>query len=396
MTVERSLLVELEGAFASGSPGKQAEILRRVTDLFLAGVSNYSGEQIDLFDGVISRLAERIETKARTELAIRLAPVENAPLAALRQLARDKSIEVAGPILTQSPRLTDEELLAIAADNSQERLLAISKRAAISENISDALVARGNRDVVLSVTRNEGAQFSDSGYGKLVDRSIDDEVLAICVGMRKDIPRVYFHALISKASEAVFAKLAASNPAAVAEVRKVLTGLTGQEVAAKSKAEANAKRDYRAAEAQFKIIQSSGKPVDPVVHAFAASGKFKETVAALAALCHTPGELVEKVMADGSTDNDLALILAKAAGLSWPTARQVCILRRGPIGLSSHDLEAARRSFERLGLVTAQRVVRFYNERHAAGADFQQLAQRLRETEGGPRMPRFNGASQRS
>ncbi len=393
MTVERSLLVELEGTFASGSAGKQAEILRRVTDLFLAGAGNYSGEQIDLFDGVISRLAERIETKARAELASRLAPVENAPPAAVRQLARDKSIEVAGPILTQSPRLTDEDLLAIAADNSQERLLAISKRAALSENISDALVTRGNRDVVLSVTRNEGAQFSDSGYGKLVDRSIDDEVLAICVGMRKDIPRVHFHTLISKASEAVFAKLAASNPAAVAEVKKVLAGLTGQEVAAEPNAKP--KRDYRAAEAQFKIIQGSGKAVDAVVHAFAASGKFEETVAALAALCDAPGELVEKVMDDRRADNDLALILAKAAGLSWPTAKQICILRRGPSGLSPHDLEAARRSFERLQPVTAQRVVRFYNERHAAGTDFQQLAEHIRESEGPPRMPRFSGASQR-
>jgi uncharacterized protein (DUF2336 family) len=400
VTVERSLLVELEGTFASGSAGKQAAILRRVTDLFLAGAGNYSGEQIDLFDGVISRLAERIETKARAELANRLAPIANAPPAAVRQLARDKSIEVAGPILTQSPRLTDEDLLAIA-DNSQERLLAISKRAALSENISDALVARGNRDVVLSVTRNAGAQFSDSSYGKLVDRSIDDEVLAICVGMRKDIPRVHFHALISKASEAVFAKLAASNPAAVAEVKKVLAGLTGQEVAAEPNAKSNAKsnvmpkRDYRAAEAQFKIIQGSGKAIDAVVHAFAASGKFEETVAALAALCDAPGELVEKVMDDRRAENDLALILAKAAGLSWPTARQICILRRGPSGLSPHDLEAARRSFERLQPVTAQRVVRFYNERHAAGTDFQELAQHIRESEGGPRLPRFRGAAQR-
>ena len=390
--VERSLLVEIEGAFASGSAGKQAEILRRVTDLFLAGARNYSDEQVDLFDGVISRLAETIETKARAELANRLAPVENAPPATVRQLARDESIEVAGPILTQSPRLTDEDLLAIAEDNSQERLLAISKRAALSENVSDVLVARGNRDVVLSVTQNEGARFSDSGYGKLVDRSIDDEVLAICVGMRKDIPREYFHALISRASEVVFEKLAASNPAAVFEVQRVLTEITGQEATVKPKA----KRDYREAEAQFEIIQRSGKPVDPVVHALAASGKFEETVAALSVLCHAPGELVEKVMDDSRGDNDFALLLAKAAGLSWPTAKQICNLRRGTGGLSPHDIEAARQSFERLQPATAQRVVRFYNERRAAGTNFQRLAQNLCEKEGGPRISRFSGASQRS
>ena len=99
MTVERSLLVEIEGTFASGSAVRKAEILRRVTDLFLAGVNNYSDEQVDLFDGVIFRLAERIETKARAELANRLAPVENAPTATVRRLARDESIEVAAPDL---------------------------------------------------------------------------------------------------------------------------------------------------------------------------------------------------------------------------------------------------------------------------------------------------------
>ena len=125
----RSLIAEVEGAFASGSAEKQVDILRRVTDLFLAGANSYSGKQVDLFDGVISRLADKIETKARAELASRLAPVENAPLTTVRILARDELIDVAGPILMQSPRLTDEDLVAIAKDHGQDRLLAISKRA---------------------------------------------------------------------------------------------------------------------------------------------------------------------------------------------------------------------------------------------------------------------------
>ena len=90
------------------------------------------------------------------------------------------------------------------------------------------LVTHGNRDVVLSVTRNEGARISDAGYTKLVDRSINDEVLAICVSMRKDIPQEHFNALIAKASEGVFERLAASNPHAVYEVHKVLTDITGR------------------------------------------------------------------------------------------------------------------------------------------------------------------------
>ena len=381
MSLERSLLVELEATFADGSADRQAEILRRVTDLFMAGASNYSYEQVNLFDGVISRLAEKIEIQARAELANRLAPVGNAPPTTVRRLARDKSIEVAGPILTQSTQLTDDDLREIAEDtsqqDSQDRLLAISKRASLSENVSDLLVTRGSREVLLSVTQNAGASISDVGYGKIVDRSIDDEVLAICVGMRKDIPRKHFHTLISKASQVVFEKLAASNPTAVAEVQSVLTSITGQQVTAKQTDFCS----YEEAEARFDSLLQSGKSADVSVESLAASGKFVETVAALSALSRAPRGFVESVMSDRRGGNDFALLLAKAAGLSWPAARQICIMRRGPGGLPPLAIEAARKSFAKLKTETAQRVIHFYNERHTALDDFQLLAEQIREQE---------------
>jgi uncharacterized protein (DUF2336 family) len=358
----RSLIAEIESAFASGSAEKQVHILRQVTDLFLAGASSYSAAQIDLFDGVILRLAEKIETKARAELANRLAPVENAPPTTVRRLARDESIDVAAPILTQSCRLTDEDLLEIATDKGQDRLLAISKRAVLSEKVGDVLVARGDREVVLSVTRNQGARFSNASFGRLVDKSIDDEVLAICVGMRKDIPGEHFHMLIAKASEVVFKKLVASNPAAACEVQKVLSGITGQEAAIRPRG----KRDSRAAQAQVEIERRSGKSTDRMVQDFAVAGEFDAMVAALSILCCAPRELVETALEARSGDNDLALLLAKAADLSWETAQQICILRQGIGLLAPQAMEAARASFERLQPATAQSVIRFYNERHAA------------------------------
>ncbi len=378
MPLERSLLVELENTFADGSADRHAEILRRVTDLFLASASQYSDDQVGLFDGVIMRLAEKIETKARAELANLLAPSQYAPPATVRHLARDPSIEVAAPILSQSVRLTDDDLLAIAQDDGhvsgQDRLLAISKRSAISAVVSDVLVARGNRDVVLSVTQNEGASFSDAGYGTLVDRSIDDEVLAICVGTRKDIPHKHFQTLISKASQVVLAKLAASNPTAVAEVQRVLTDITGQPVHAEPTA-----GSFIEAQARFDSMRETGKSSDAIIQEFAANGQFTEIVAALTALSQAPREFVESVMSDRRSDNDFALLLAKAAGLAWPSAQQICVMRRGPGGLPPLAIEAARKSFMRLQPETAQRVIAFYNERHTALDDFQMLEARISE-----------------
>jgi len=235
------------------------------------------------------------------------------------------------------------------------------------------LVTHGNRDVVLSVTRNEGARFSDAGYGKLVDRSINDEVLAICVSMRKDITQVHFNALIAKASEVVFEKLAASNPNAIYEVHRVLTDIIGQDVTGQPKA----KRDYREAAAQFDIVRRSGAPLDPVVCEYAAKGKFEETVAALSALFRAPIKLVESIMNDARPESDFVLILAKSAGLSWPTTKQICILRRKVFRVSPQAVESARHSFDRLQPATAQRLVRFYNERHSALSNFQELAHHI-------------------
>jgi len=360
---QRSLIAEVENAIGSGSPEKRIETLRRVTDLFLVSADSYSEPLVDVFDDVISRLADRIETRARAELANRLAPVKNAPTTVMRALARDQEIEVAGPVLAQSARLTDEDLLACVQSNRQERLLAISKRASISEAVGDALVTRGDTEVVRSVARNGGARFSNAGYGRLVDKSAKDEELAITVGSRRDISKGHLHALVSKASEAVYKRIAASNPTAVAELNQVLFSLTGHI------AEAKTERDYTQAKELFDSIQRSGRPAEPAINEFARAGKFEEVVVALSTLCRLPIDSVERIMSDKRADGDLVLILAKASGLSWSTAKLICMLRRADSGISAQDLEKARLSFERLQPATAQRVVRFYQVRQAATAN---------------------------
>ena len=371
---DRSIIAEVEDAFASGSAQRQAEIARRVTDLFLANAPNYSDQQVTLFDGVISLLAGRIETRARAELSQRLAVIDNAPAMTAQKLARDASIEVAAPMLRSSNKLTDDDLLEIAGDRSQDRLLAISQRVIVSERVIDMLVTHGNREVVLSVTRNEGARFSGDGYGKLVDRSINDDVLAVCVATRKDIPREHFQALIARASDVVFERLAASNPDAVYEVHRVLVDITGQDAAATPVAG----RDYRNAAARFDLARRSGKPVDAILQEFASNGSFEEVVAALSALCRVPIKLVENVMNDSRSQSDFILILTKAAGLSWPTVRQICTLRRKAFGLSPQLIEAAARNFDRLQAKTAQHLIRIYSERYSALSDFRDLEQQIR------------------
>ena len=111
--VRESLIAELELAVKDDLD--RIKTLRRVTDLFLNDADRLNDEQIKVFDDVLCLLIRRIESRALVELSKRLAPLDNSPLEVIRRLARAEEIEVAGPVLSQSRRLCNSDLVEIAA-----------------------------------------------------------------------------------------------------------------------------------------------------------------------------------------------------------------------------------------------------------------------------------------
>ena len=190
MTNAREDLIEqLEQAFTHTDMRQRAETLRRVTDLFVFNAGRFSDAQLELFDEVMMKLAEGLEVAARAAFGSRLARTSDAPLKIIRLLAFDAAIEVAGPVLAQSSRVSDEVLVENASTMSQDHLLAISRRRQISEVVTDVLVDRGNDTVVSSTASNDGSRFSKRGFSQLVEKSVQDTRLALCLWSRPDVPR---------------------------------------------------------------------------------------------------------------------------------------------------------------------------------------------------------------
>src|SRR5437764_425432 len=102
MTIDKFLIAELEDALKVGSPEKRVETLRRVTGLFLHDCDKLNEQQVKVFDDVLVHLIQRIEINALAQLSASLAPIDNAPIEVVRQLARDDEIRISGPILVQS------------------------------------------------------------------------------------------------------------------------------------------------------------------------------------------------------------------------------------------------------------------------------------------------------
>src|SRR5512134_1735115 len=108
------LLPDLEQALAHIPVTKYVETVRCVADFFLAGAGQFNEEHVGLFDRVLGRMIWALDDPARAELARRLAPLRNAPPGLIRRLAADPEITVAAPVLARSPRLSDDDLWAVA------------------------------------------------------------------------------------------------------------------------------------------------------------------------------------------------------------------------------------------------------------------------------------------
>jgi uncharacterized protein (DUF2336 family) len=354
-----SLLRELEMSIRDGSHDQRVSTLRRVTDLFVGRAEEYDNEQVRLFDDVIGRLAAEIEKTALAELSDRLAPIRNAPLAVIRMLARDEEVAVAGPVLTQSPVLDDDDLTEIASSASQAHLLAIGGREQLSPSITDVLIERGGVEVAHKIVANSGASFSEKGFSKLVDRASEHGELAEGVGSRIDIPPHLFRRLVTEATGRVQERLlAVARPEVRPELERLLAEISGK-VGANSEI---ASRGYSAACSYVRMLAQSSKLGTHELVGFAKAGRFEETVAALAELAQVPIDIVDRVMhGDGI---DPLLVLCRAKHFDWSVVRPVIIIRRNCRAPSAHDLEQACQDYNTLSSTTAERVLRFWQVRH--------------------------------
>jgi len=350
-------LIDIESAITSGTASQRLRALKRVCDLFASGPARYSIGQIAVFDDVLLKLAELVETEARARLARRLAELPDAPPRMIRALARDAAIEVAGPVLRYSERLGDLDLVENASTQGQAHLYTISQRRALSEDVTDVLVERGDRRVVRSVAKNAGARFSESGFGKLVDRAGKDDTLAASLGLRRDIPRHHFLKLLHTASARVRSKLAADSLSAAAVKQAV-----AEATASISREVRDNSREFAKAKKASKQRYNSNQFTESNVHAAATAQNFDKAVASLALLGHLPVDLVERGLLD--ENRDILLILARAAGCSRLTTKALLLMRASGRGMSAHDIEAALASFDRIGTATANRLINYYVTRH--------------------------------
>ncbi|WP_162261792.1 DUF2336 domain-containing protein [Bosea sp. Root381] len=355
-----TLLRDLEATMLRGSVYDRAQIVSRLTDLFLSAAPAMDEDQVGIFDVVIGRLSRAIELRARIELSERLAPVPNAPTGVVRQLALDE-IAVARPVLVGSARLTDQDLVAISAAKGRDHMLAITERQDLGEPVTDFLILRGGRVVTHAIAANHTARFSHHGMGVLVMRAVQDDALQMALGARRDIPAELAAQLMAAAKSSARRRLTASLEPALAGAVDGAVERGALAVAAQAQIRGDLDT-VNAALVEVARLNEAGELDENKVAGFARAGATEHAICAVAVMAQLGLPATEQIIL--GADRDAVLIVARGLGWSWETTAALIGLRKD-FGKSEPAIERARQHFRGLSLPTAQRVLGFLRMRDA-------------------------------
>lgn len=158
-----------------------------IAELFLRESGRLTDRERAQMTAILHDLISEVEWQVRRTLADRLKDSEEAPQELVLLLANDE-IEIAKPILVESPALRDPDLIGIVRLRDREYRLAISLRKNLSAEVSDAIIATDDIDAIESLLRNADASLSAQAMEYLVAEAQRIDRLQRPLLQRRDLP----------------------------------------------------------------------------------------------------------------------------------------------------------------------------------------------------------------
>lgn len=137
---------------------------------------------------ILERLASDHLPRVRQILAEELKSSDRVPHEIVLKLAHDAEAVVCVPIVQYSPLLRDEDLLEILATSKvHEAIEAISKRDAVSETVTDAVVATLDIPAVAALLANPSAQIREQTLDRIIENAAEIDSWHQPLVMRPDL-----------------------------------------------------------------------------------------------------------------------------------------------------------------------------------------------------------------
>ncbi len=174
-------------AMNPASGASREEIYLAVASLYRIQGAGLNSRERELMREILKRLTRDVEMAIRIALAQRLAEDSNAPHDLILLLV-DDSIEVARPLIINSPLLTEADVLKMIAEAGIGHQEAVAGRPNIGIPVTDALAKSEVESVLVALVRNATAKISSYSYETLVQKSRAFSGLQEPLIKRPDLP----------------------------------------------------------------------------------------------------------------------------------------------------------------------------------------------------------------
>lgn len=329
------MLQSLSRMPADMSSDTRRQLLNAVTDLFLLDEEPSEASRSH-YGEIALRSLPHLDAGDRRQYADSVASTPALPREVAVSLANDSDAEVARLVLKLSPVLTDTDLAAIAVSQTQSHLAAIAERTRLSESVTDILVERGDSTVLRTVSGNEGAQFSDHGFDRLLQRGGDDAAVGEALARRSDL-----------------------SPQRVQRVLRIVEQVADQ---SEHSAEADSlARQARQQRLEVKLLLSDlrakVRTLAEVVTMLAEDDRAFHLAQVLATSAEVTNEQALRVLLQKDVSG--IAVLARTLDLDKDAFLAILNLRGRRLYFKAKDIEGDLRDYVRLDMATAERTMRF-------------------------------------
>jgi len=148
-------------------PSTRRQLAKRLADVICIPSSQLTPQERHMSGDILVELLRSAEADIREGVAKRLVMLNEAPRTILVILAKDK-IEIARHVLESSKSLSDSDLIQICQKVSEAHRKMIAQRRHLSDAVVDSIVQFLEENVVETLLKNEGANFSETAIQRIL------------------------------------------------------------------------------------------------------------------------------------------------------------------------------------------------------------------------------------
>lgn len=339
-------------------------LLRRLTDVVCLPASRINAFERAVTGDLLVDMLRLAPLEDRRRVAMRLAPLAEAPNGLVRILLRDDP-SVAAPLIEQCASLTDVDLIGCARDADVSHRLLIAARRGLSEVVTEVLLSFGEDDVIDAVLKNASARLSQTAIEGVVALSRLSPGLCAPLLRRSELrpsgAYVMFWWCGPEERRTVLQRFAVSREVLQDSVEDLFAMVAAEgwadPVARKALQFIERRQRNRAA-----VERSPYAGLEAAVAA-AGAGLKREIVSEIGYLSGVKTLTAAKIMGDAG--GEPVAILCKATGLSrldlqtlWRAMRRPELTPDGDV---HPDWERVQVTYEMLAVDRAQTVLRYWN-----------------------------------